>query len=529
MNDSQYAALEQALNLLPGRYRGPAGVAGVVKDGEVIARRAWGFADMERRYPMTSATRLPICSITKHMTCALLLDMFGSPQALDPFVPALLPNLQAPLPTVAELCHNQSGLRDYWALTVLHGAFPEGLFTEEDGRRLLSQTRSTHFPPGTAYSYSNGNYRLLAEMIRRASGRDFGELLRERIFEPAGMAGAVLAPDTRVPLDGVVGYEGNDTVGFLPARSGVFWFGDAGISASLDDMLAWERHIDATRDDPASLYNRISVPVCFSDGTPAAYGFGLRRQQMGGYEVTTHGGGLRGFCSYRMHVASERLSIFVMFNHEASAMRAAQSLMEAALGCRVAQEAVPAKGWTGLWLDEEQGLHLRTEDGNEGVRLHYATSSSLCAPAADGTARGSDVVLRRAGGDMIMERPTENLAVRAKPVSSAGWVDGRSLAGHYVCEEQACELQIDYRDGAAYVVFTGMLGRGPAERMYPLAQDLWIVTTRRSMDAAPPGDWTVQIRRNLAGDVTGLRLGCWLARNIDYHFRSRASGRSDGL
>ena len=40
-------ALERALNLLPSRFRGPGGVAGVVRDGEIVATRSWGFADME--------------------------------------------------------------------------------------------------------------------------------------------------------------------------------------------------------------------------------------------------------------------------------------------------------------------------------------------------------------------------------------------------------------------------------------------------------------------------------------------------
>lgn len=516
MSGIDHAALEQALNVLPDRYRGPAGVVGVMKDGEVIARRAWGFADMERRLPMTAASRLPICSISKHMTCALLLDMLGSPEALDPLLPELLPNFKGPLPRVADLCHNQSGLRDYWALTVLQGAVPEALFTEEDGLRLLSQAKSGHFAPGANYSYSNGNFRLLAELIRRASGRDFGELLRERIFGPAAMTGAVLASDTRQTLDGVIGYEGNDTVGFLPAKSGIFWFGDAGISASLDDMLAWERHIDATRDDPASLYSRISVPVSFADSKPAPYGYGIRRDRIGGYDITAHGGALRGFCSYRMHIASERLSIVVIFNHEASAMRAAWSLMEAALGCRIGDDTVPAEGWTGLWLDEVQGLYLRTEDQKEGVRLLYATAPGLCTPAPDGTARARDIVLRREEGRLLMERPGENLRVVAKPVSPVEWADGAGIAGLYRSEEIGARLEIEARDGATYVGFEGMLGKGPVERMYPLADDLWVITTRRSMDAAPPGDWTVQIRRDPSGKVSGLRLGCWLARNIDY-------------
>jgi len=36
------------------------------------------------------------------------------------------------------------------------------------------------------------------------------------------------------------------------------------------------------------------------------------------------------------------------------------------------------------------------------------------------------------------------------------------------------------------------------------------------MDAPAPGDWTLSLIRDVAGHVTGFRLGCWLARQIDY-------------
>ncbi|AWD22165.1 D-aminopeptidase [Fuscovulum blasticum] len=524
MTKLDLAALDHALNLLPGQHRGPAGVAGVVKDGQVIARRAWGFADMYRHLPMTTQTRLPICSISKHMTCALLLDLFDDPEVLAPLLPDLLPNHAAPLPTVAHLCHNQSGLRDYWALTVLHGAEPEGIFTEEDGLTLLTQAKGGHFPPGQHYAYCNGNFRLLADLIRRATGRDFGDLLRERIFRPANMATAALAPDTRKPLDDVVGYEGNDEVGFLPAKSGLHWFGDAGISASLDDMLAWECHIDATRDNPDSLYNRISGPVSFTDGTPAAYGYGLRRDVLAGYGVTSHGGGLRGFCSFRLHVAAERLSVVVIFNHEASAMRAAWSLMGAALGCRVGEPALAASGWNGLWFDDEQKLLVRTGDHPAGVRLHYAPSPTVLPLLSGDVAQGYGIELCREDGVLRMDRKAENLRVVARAVTPLDWADGTELAGHYQSDELGTSLEIRFRDGAAYVTFTGMLGTGPMERMYPLGRDLWTITSRRAMDAAPPGEWTVLIERDGEGGVRGLVIGCWLARKISYRRTGAPSG-----
>lgn len=505
-------ALERALDLLPDRHRGPAGVAGVVHEGRVVARRAWGFADVAGRVPMSATRRMPICSISKQMTCALLLDLFDDPERLAPLLPALLPRFRTPLPTVAQLCHNQSGLRDYWALTVLQGASPESRISAAEGLALLALTRGGHFAPGTEFSYSNGNFRLLAELIARARGRDFGALLAERIFRPAGMDTAFLNADMRARVDEVIGYEGNDAVGFLPAVSAQIWFGDAGIVASLDDMLAWERHIDATRDDPAGLYRRISAAVTLADGTPASYGYGLRRFGHAGHALTGHGGGVRGFACFRLHVAAERLSVVVMFNHEGSAMRAALALMEAALGLPAAPAPATAQGWDGLWFDAERALFLRTADTPGGVRLHCNVSPVLLAPRDATHAGAGSLSLARTGDDLVLTQPDAHRALRARRLAPLDRADGDEIAGRYRCEDLGATARIEARDGATHICFDGPLGAGPMERVYPLAQDIWAVTSRRAVDAAPPGEWTLQVRRGEHGRVEGLTLGCWLAR-----------------
>ena len=512
-------ALTRALDLLAQTYRGPGGVAGVVKDGQIIARRVWGHADMADRLPMTAATRLPICSVSKQFTCALLLDQIADPASLNPFVADYLPGFTQPLPSVQNLADNQSGLRDYWALTVLHGAFPEQQFRRSDALPLLARMKTGHFPPGTSYSYCNNNFRILGELIERATGRDLATLLHDRIFAPAGMTTAALLPDSRHNADGVVGYEGHDAIGFLPAQNGIWWAGDAGISASLDDMLAWEQHIDATRDDPAGLYNRLSRPPTFADGSPAAYGNGLSHAEVAGRATTGHGGALRGFRTHRRHVGSERLSVVVMFNHEADAQAAALGLIEAALGEATPETPQSPEGWTkvwnGLWQDDTDGLVLRTVVEGQGLRLDYATTPAPLVVGADDVARGKGISLERQGTTLIMRRDDENRAITAQPLVPLDHADITPLVGLYWSDELQASMQIGGSDGAAHAGFEGMLGRGPVERMYPVATDIWIITTRRSMDASPPGDWTLQVHRD--GDkVTGLTLGCWLARGIHY-------------
>ncbi|TMV54585.1 aminopeptidase, partial [Thioclava sp. BHET1] len=114
MAEFDLGAVQHALDMLPLKFRGPGGVAGVVKDGRIVARRAWGNADLNRHLPMATDTRLPICSISKQFTCALLLDQLGDPADHDARVADYLPAYRDEIPKLAELCHNQSGLRDYW-------------------------------------------------------------------------------------------------------------------------------------------------------------------------------------------------------------------------------------------------------------------------------------------------------------------------------------------------------------------------------------------------------------------------------
>ncbi len=334
MTQIDHPALERAVANLAFSARGASGSVGVVHEGRTVLDHAWGYADMARRRAMSVRTLMPICSISKQFTCGVLLDVVGDPAVLDDRVAEFLPRFTGRRPGVADLCHNQSGLRDYWALTVLHGADPEGVFAREDARPLLARMQTGHFQPGASYSYSNGNFRILSDMIEERAGRSLGELYAQRMFGPAGMETAVLTADTSRPADGTVGYEGNAAVGYFPATNRIFWTGDAGISASLHDMLAWERHIDATRDDAGSLYRRLSAPQSFADGTPASYGFGLAHETVAGLAATGHGGALRGFRLQRLHVPARRLSVVVLFNHEGDAHAAALGIAKAALGER---------------------------------------------------------------------------------------------------------------------------------------------------------------------------------------------------
>ena len=79
---------------------------------------------------------------------------------------------------------------------MLHGSPAEAPFGDAEAARVIAGTRTLHFAPGTRYSYVNQNFRLLSDILQDRTGRSFAELLRTRVFDPAGMASALLAADT---------------------------------------------------------------------------------------------------------------------------------------------------------------------------------------------------------------------------------------------------------------------------------------------------------------------------------------------
>ena len=503
--------LDRALDALPLAYPGPGGACAVLKDGEVLARHAWGWANTERRIAFTPRTLFRMCSITKQFTCGLLLDAFADPSVLDGDVSGRLPLLEGRAPGALHLAHNQSGLRDYWAAAMLHGSPAEAAFGDAEAGRVIGGARTLQFAPGTRYSYSNGNFRLLSDILQERTGRSLAELLRGRVFERAGMGSAFLAADTRAMPDGTEGYEGTEAGGFRAAENRIVWTGDAGLGASLDDMIAWERFVDASRDDQDGFYGRISAPVSFEDGAEAAYGFGLSRRAELGRAALGHGGALRGWRSHRVYLPEERVSAVVMFNHLSDAHGAAVDLLRAALGEDRAESAPEGKApdWLGAYVEPETGLSVRIEAGAEGqVRLRYGHSAERLALQAGGDALGDGVRLRSGASGVWMDRPGEN---QSSLLQACAGEQVQAVAGRYRCEELGAELTVVDAGGMPYGAFSGFLGQGRMELLGAGGGNAWLLPCPRALDHTPPGDWTLQF-----GQDGSVQVGCWLARGLRY-------------
>jgi CubicO group peptidase (beta-lactamase class C family) len=162
----------------------------IVHKGRIVAERyAPGF---------TESTRLPGWSVTKGVMSALVGVLVGEGRlALGD--KALLPEWRAPDPrssiSVEDLLRMRSGLRFSEVYSDLTSDVIEMLFNRPDTAAYAADRPLDH-PPGTIWSYSSGTTNILSKIARRVIGeREYFEWPRRSLFDPIGMASAILEPD----------------------------------------------------------------------------------------------------------------------------------------------------------------------------------------------------------------------------------------------------------------------------------------------------------------------------------------------
>lgn len=381
----------------------PGLVVGVVKDGRLIYRRAFGMASLEHGVANTPTTRMRIGSISKHFTCllALLLAEDGKFD-LDAPIRAYLPELAGPggEPTVRQLLQHRGGSRCYLDL----GFIGHGLALAPNGFALQAQARQSgrNFAPGEAMIYNNGGYNMVSLALERAGGAPFEALLKERLFDPVGLPDTASVPSDHDITPGVATFH-------LPRRGGrwrrgMVWTdelrGEGAIVSTVDDMLRWMAHL-RTRDrfGSAASWAQLTERPRYADGRLGDYALGLLIGKYRGLDILHHSGGVSGGTAQMLLLPNDGLDVFIMANgaRNASPPLLSQKVVDIVLADRIGPEAakLPAedyKPWLGdYWspqtrmvyslIDQQGSLALMTAMIGMGGLLERRDDGRLVEPA----------------------------------------------------------------------------------------------------------------------------------------------------
>jgi uncharacterized protein YbbC (DUF1343 family)/CubicO group peptidase (beta-lactamase class C family) len=204
------------------------------KDGKILHRKAYGQrALVPAREAMTVDTIFDAASLTKVIattSCIMKLFEEGKIRIADP-VTAYLPEFQGGKSdiTIRDLMTHFSGLRPDLDLTPAWSGYETGIH-----RALIDKPTN---PPGVRFVYSDINFELLGEIVRRLSGKPLDQYAHEKIFAPLGMtestfnppaslrariAPTELDPDTKLAFRGVVHDPTARYMGGVAGHAGLF-------------------------------------------------------------------------------------------------------------------------------------------------------------------------------------------------------------------------------------------------------------------------------------------------------------------
>ena len=159
----------------------PGGVLRIEHEGAVYQRAYGDRALVPKVERMTANTIFDVASITKVVATApsIWLLIQRGKIALDAPAATYLPEIADRTITIRHLLTHTSGLRPDVDLTPEWNGYDEGV------RLALAETPRNR--PGVVFRYSDINYILLGEIVRRVSGEPLDVFANKNIFEPLKM------------------------------------------------------------------------------------------------------------------------------------------------------------------------------------------------------------------------------------------------------------------------------------------------------------------------------------------------------
>ncbi|HEX5856988.1 MAG TPA: serine hydrolase domain-containing protein [Microbacterium sp.] len=308
------------------------GVVSVRQGDRVLGEWAVGLAERVHSVPNVPATRFAIASGSKTFTAAAVLSLVADGSlALDTKARDILGGdlpLIADDVTIDHLLTHRSGIGDY--LDEDEDAYapmsvPVQALDSTPAFLAVLDGYPTKFRAGERFSYCNGGFVVLALLAERASGLPFAELVRQRVFDPAGMGDSGFPRSDELPPHTATGYkdDGRTNVFDLP----VVPSGDGGAYTTAADVHRLWRALTSGEVLSPALWDAMREPVTPDADDGRGYGRGL---WLDGPFVSLAGMDY-GASALSLHDPGTGITATSLANAEVPILRRTRSVMAAAL------------------------------------------------------------------------------------------------------------------------------------------------------------------------------------------------------
>lgn len=289
----------------------------ISRDGRPVFAQGFGFADIERRTPVTTATRFRAASVSKAITATALGRLMQERRIdLDAPIQRYVPTFpeKAQAITARQLAGHISGMPHYSGLDRMERRFYPSV---TDALAVFSHVPLVS-PPLFRYGYSTHGYTLLSAAIEAAAGKPFLAYLDEAVFTPLGMTST--APDLRASPHPDLGAfhtlrDGRVTLLAESEDPSYKWAG-GGLTSTPSDLLKLANsYLNGFLDSATVAEMWRSQRL--SNGNETGVGLGWRRSfDYSGRPVVEHAGSMEGARAVVSILPEQRMAVSVMANRE---------------------------------------------------------------------------------------------------------------------------------------------------------------------------------------------------------------------
>ena len=282
----------------------------VLKHGKIIKAEGYGLANVELNVAARPETVYKIGSVSKQLIAAGILILIQEGKlAFDDRISKFLegtPDTWKEI-TVRHLLTHTSGL-----VREAPGFDPLKIQADADVIKT-AYPLPLRFAPGEKWEYCNVGYFSLAEIIRKISGKPWGDYLNERLFLPLEMNVTRTTTMTEIIQNRAGGYiwrknKLENASLYLALRpSGAFF-------SSVLDLAKWDAALYADKILKPSFRDQMWSPVKLNNGATHPYGFGWELSTVGGHKLVHHGGSLPGFRAQISRFVDDKLTVIVLTN-----------------------------------------------------------------------------------------------------------------------------------------------------------------------------------------------------------------------
>lgn len=324
----------------------------MVKDGEVVLSKGYGYADAEQRIPVATDTVMEWGSISKLAVWTSVMQLVEQGKIdlnedIRGYLPAnFLTKLTYDDPiTMLHLMNHNAGFEEYMFDMAYQS--PEDVRSLEEGLRLAQPAQI--YRPGATVAYSNYGNSLAAYIVERMSGQPFHEYVQEHIFDPLGMkdsiAHSVVEDRPELLERKAKGYffEGDGEFA-QGAWNYMSMYPNGGNNGTAEDLAKFAMALMPAAGERSPLFEKqetlgtmLTRSYASAEGMPGiAHGFwefpGLRR-------TLGHGGNTIAFATNLQIVPDDRFAIIIMAN-QAGESHMVHGLTKEIVGTREHADAV---------------------------------------------------------------------------------------------------------------------------------------------------------------------------------------------